>query len=138
MKYPPDSTERERAETTARRVFFLSSLSCFRTKPLAYARGSVYSACAAPIGHGYGPRRPPIRILIVRKRGTMRHWNWILLHLLHCDGDGTFQLRIVAIVHRLRIHFHFHIRRHAVVLNVPIPVRIEESEVRCGYGSAIH
>jgi len=79
-----------------------------------------------------------IRTLIIRESRPMRLRRRILLQLLHRDGHRALQLRIVAGMHRFRIHLHLHIRRHAVVLHVPLAARTKESEIGRRNRASIH
>ncbi len=61
----------------------------------------------------------------------------MFLELLHHNGHGAFQLRIMSGRHVLRQFFHRHIGRNAMAFNFPLAAETIDRITRCGHEAPI-
>src|SRR5262245_18567106 len=70
---------------------------------------------------------------LVALRPTRR----LRLEFVHGLGDGTFELRIMSVHHRLGIILHFDVRIDAVPLDNPLAFRIGKTKLRNVHNASI-
>ena len=81
-----------------------------------------HTAILGTTGHRVLATYSPLFLMVVRIRRMIRDHHWMLLQRIERDLHGFFELRIVALRHRLRIVFDFDVGRDTGVFHFPLSV----------------